>query len=66
MRDDARVTSHTQGSGPVSCVWCGRTVDDVPVTWTVQSGPRGVEHLCEQCTRTNVRQIESQLAAEYW
>jgi len=35
-------------SGPESCSWCGTTVDDVPVTWTVQSGPRGLEYLCEE------------------
>jgi len=41
-------------------------VSELPVTWTVQSGPRGIEHLCETCTRTNVRQIESQLPTEWW
>ena len=51
------------GSESVSCVWCGTTVEDVPITWTVQTSERGVEYLCEKCTRDNARQIES-LAAD--
>jgi len=50
----------------VSCNWCGTTADPVPVTWTVQSSDRGVEYLCETCTRDNVRKIEGSLPAEYW
>ena len=53
-------------SGPVSCTWCGTTVDEVPVTWTIQSGPRGLEYLCEACTRDNVRKIEGSLPTDYW
>lgn len=51
---------------PVSCAWCGTTVDDVPVTWTIQSADRGIEYLCEACTRDNVRKIEGSLPTEYW
>lgn len=50
----------------VTCAWCGRSVDEAPVTWTVQVGARGVEHLCEQCTRDNVRKIEGSLPTEWW
>lgn len=50
----------------VSCTWCGTTADPAPVTWTVQSGERGVEYLCETCTRDNVRKIESSLPTEWW
>jgi DNA-directed RNA polymerase subunit RPC12/RpoP len=53
-------------SRPVSCGWCGRTVDEVPVTWTVQSDERGVSYLCGRCTRDNVRKIEGSLPTEYW
>jgi hypothetical protein len=66
MRDDAPVTTGTEPPQAVGCAWCGATADDVPVTWTIQSSDRGVEYLCEQCTRVNVRQIESQLPAEWW
>lgn len=61
MSDDAVVASE-----PVSCLWCGTTVEDVPITWTVQTGERGVTYLCEKCTRDNARQIESSLPTEYW
>jgi hypothetical protein len=61
MRDDAVVTTE-----PVSCLWCGIVVDEVPLTWTVQTSERGVQYLCEQCTRSNARQIESSLPPEYW
>ena len=50
----------------VSCAWCGSTVDDVPVTWTVQSDERGLTYLCEGCTREHVRKIESSLPTDYW
>jgi hypothetical protein len=51
---------------PVACTWCGTTADPAPVTWTVQSGPRGLEYLCDRCTRDNVRKIESSLPTEWW
>jgi len=52
--------------GPVTCVWCGTTADEPPVTWTIQVGERGVEHLCERCTRDNVRKIEGSLPTDWW
>jgi hypothetical protein len=58
MSDDA--------STSVACSWCGATRDAAPVTWTVQTGPRGIEYLCESCTRDNVRQIEGSLPTEWW
>jgi hypothetical protein len=51
---------------PAACSWCGATADPAPLTWTVQTGPRGVEHLCEGCTRDNVRKIEGSLPTEWW
>jgi hypothetical protein len=50
----------------VSCSWCGTTADPAPVTWTIQTGARGIEYLCESCTRDNVRKIEGSLPTEYW
>jgi hypothetical protein len=66
MRDDATVGRTEQRHQPVSCTWCGATAEDVPVTWTVQSSDRGVEYLCDTCTRDNVRKIEGSLPTEYW
>jgi hypothetical protein len=60
------VASSEAASGAVACAWCGASAAQLPLSWTVQSGPRGIEHLCEACTRTNVRQIESQLPSEWW
>jgi hypothetical protein len=51
---------------PVACSWCGTSADPAPVTWTVQSGARGIEYLCERCTRDNVRKIEGSLPTEWW
>jgi len=53
-------------AAPATCSWCGTQVEEAPVTWTVQTGPRGVEYLCDACTRENARNIESGLSAEYW
>jgi hypothetical protein len=50
----------------VACSWCGATAASAPVTWTVQTGPRGLEYLCDRCTRDNVRKIESSLPTEWW
>lgn len=58
MSDDA--------AAPVTCSWCGAQVDEAPVTWTLQTGPRGLEYLCDACTRDNVRKIESSLPTDYW
>lgn len=66
MRDDATVARAKAASAPVSCAWCGAMADEVPVTWTVQSSDRGVEYLCERCTRANVRKIEGSLPTDYW
>ena len=51
---------------PVTCSWCGESSDEAPISWTVQTGPRGVEYLCDRCTRDNVRKIESSLPTEWW
>jgi hypothetical protein len=66
MSDDASVTSSAERSASLTCAWCGTTADEPQLTWTVQSSERGVEYLCQACTRTNVRQIEGQLPAEWW
>jgi predicted RNA-binding Zn-ribbon protein involved in translation (DUF1610 family) len=49
-----------------TCTWCGTTADPAPPTWTVQTGRRGVEYLCPECTRANLRKIEGSLPTDYW
>lgn len=51
---------------PVSCTWCGATAYDVPVTWTMQTGERGVEWMCDACTRANLRSLEGRLPQDWW
>lgn len=58
--------SDDTATGPVTCIWCGTTAGSAPVTWTMQLGERGVEYLCERCTRDNARQIEGSLPTEWW
>ena len=49
------------------CSWCGKQAPDgAPPTWTAQSSGRGVELLCEDCTRANLRSIEANLSTDYW
>jgi hypothetical protein len=62
----ATIGGMADGDAAATCSWCGTTVDAAPVTWTVQTGARGVEYLCDRCTRDNVRQIESSLPTDYW
>ena len=56
-----------QGSGPVSCSYCGATADAAPLGWLFETDAhRGDRYVCEQCTRTNVRAIEAKLDKEWW
>jgi hypothetical protein len=47
---------------------CGTTADsdEPPLTWSTQVGRRGVELVCDRCTRENVRAIEGKLESEWW
>ena len=53
-----------------TCARCGAAapaVDDgLPMGWSVASSDRGVDRLCADCTRTNVRAIEARLDEEWW
>jgi hypothetical protein len=66
MRHDQEVTSPAATPTQLSCAGCDTAVDELPMTWTIENGSRGVEYLCPPCTRSSVRQIESQLPAEWW
>lgn len=51
----------------VACGMCGTVVQgQPPLTWSTQSGPRGVTQVCQQCTRDNLRSIEAKLEQEWW
>jgi hypothetical protein len=39
---------------------------EFPAGWSFATGPRGLEWLCLECTRTNVRSIEAKLPEEWW
>ncbi|MEU2791458.1 hypothetical protein [Streptomyces sp. NPDC007100] len=43
------------------CAQCGATADGTPPTWTCTIGNGTRQHLCDTCTRLNLRTIESHL-----
>lgn len=52
---------------PAYCTWCGtQAPEGAPPTWTVQTSERGLQVLCAQCTRSNLRSIEANLSTDYW
>jgi hypothetical protein len=53
---------------PVVCAVCGASAggSEPPLTWSTQLGRRGVELVCDRCTRENVRAIEGKLESEWW
>lgn len=56
------------GAGPsyVTCAVCGTTADELPLTWSLQVGDRGAQHLCDRCARDNLRSIEGRLDEAWW
>ncbi|MFI6104369.1 hypothetical protein ACIRD2_10315 [Streptomyces sp. NPDC093595] len=55
-----------QGKHSVVCSRCGKTADNLPVTWTcsVENGSR--HYFCDDCARTHLRAIESRLDSAWW
>jgi len=49
-----------------TCGACGITVDVRPATWSMQVSERGVQWLCDTCTRQNLRSIEGKLDEAWW
>jgi hypothetical protein len=49
-----------------TCTGCGTQVEDKPPTWSMQVGARGVQWLCDRCTRDNIRAIEGKLDDAWW
>lgn len=67
MREDRSVADVPEPDATVTCHWCGMTAAPPPPTWSISTdGERGVQYLCERCTRDNVRKIEGSLPTEYW
>ena len=55
--------------GMAHCSRCGAPGEEdggVPLGWSQSTGPRGVVHLCAECTRRHVRDIEAKLDEEWW
>jgi hypothetical protein len=51
------------------CSRCGTVADEgdeSPAGWSFATSRRGLEWLCLDCTRTNVRSIEAKLPEEWW
>jgi predicted RNA-binding Zn-ribbon protein involved in translation (DUF1610 family) len=50
----------------VSCSSCGATAETL-LGWTTDVTERGTHHLCDRCSRENIRSIEGRLdLAYYW
>ena len=60
------VVSETDESGAV-CLSCGRQAESRrPLDWTLDVVDGRKSWICLECTRENVRAIESKLAREWW
>ena len=65
-RQDGR-REQAMSASPAYCSWCGtQAPDGAPPTWSMQTSERGVQLLCEDCTRANLRSIEAKLDGEWW
>ncbi|MET9438430.1 hypothetical protein [Streptomyces sp. NPDC006551] len=51
---------------PIVCARCGKTAEELPVTWScsVEDGAR--RYLCDSCARENIRSIEGRLDSTWW
>jgi len=52
------------------CARCGGTDlsadEGLPPGWSLATSERGIEFVCLECTRTNIRAIEGKLPDEWW
>jgi len=68
----SRSACHARGviRTPSTCARCGAAgeaaPDGLPEGWSLASSDRGVDRLCADCTRENVRAIEARLDEEWW
>lgn len=52
---------------PAYCAVCGLLAPrGVPATWALQLSERGLQVLCDGCTRKNLRSIEGRLDEAWW
>ena len=52
-----------------ACSQCGTAAPgdgSLPPGWSFATGRRGIEWLCDACTREHVRSIEAKLPEEWW
>jgi hypothetical protein len=50
------------------CSMCGTAAggEELPPGWSMATSERGIQWLCLDCTRRNVRSIEAKLPEEWW
>ncbi len=60
------MTDARTGPSYETCGACGTTVEERPISWSLQVSERGTTWLCEACTRANVRSIEGRLDEAWW
>ena len=51
---------------PPEVALSGAADDQLPAGWSLASSRRGLDRLCADCTRSNIRAIEAKLPEEYW
>lgn len=71
MSDDAsesaaNETTANETSAPVVCIRCQRIEVSPPLTWTVNVEHGRVTYVCAECSRDDIRGIESKLDPEWW
>lgn len=53
-----------------TCSRCGATAscapDGLPEGWSFAVERRGLEYMCPDCARANLRAIEAKLPQDYW
>ncbi len=51
----------------LTCNRCGTTTEESEANgWSFATSTRGLEWMCGDCTRLNVRAIEAKLPEEWW
>jgi hypothetical protein len=70
-RSILEAASHVYGGAVTHvCSRCGASdegaEDGLPSGWSLETGRRGLERLCLDCTRRNIRSIEGKLPEEWW
>jgi hypothetical protein len=45
----------------VRCAWCGTEADALPLTWSLSRAGGRDDHLCDRCSRDQLRAIEGKL-----